>query len=115
MGSETAEIVCVVSTDPSLRRSLARWVLERSNQVASVKEADSLSSLPDGAIVLATATDCPPASSRRIVDAGGHVIVVAAYPSDSARADYEAAGAIYLAMSSDTGPLEDALNAAVRS
>lgn len=113
MGSEASATLCVVSTDPSLRRSLARWVGERAGFRFVVKELDSLADLPETCVVLTTATDCSPARADALVRKGCRLIVVAAYPSDAARVEYEAAGATYLAMSSDTGPLESAVLAAV--
>ncbi|MCZ2109290.1 MAG: hypothetical protein LC118_06960 [Dehalococcoidia bacterium] len=113
MGSESTPTLCVVSTDPSLRHSLARWVRERASLPLAIKELDSLSDIPLSCVVLTTAADCPPARADRLVRDGSRLIVVAAYPSDLAKAEYEAAGATYLAMSSDTGPLEHAVLAAV--
>jgi len=115
MGSEATPTLCVVSADPSLRRSLARWVDERAKLRFVVKEIDSLADMPAACVVLTTAADCSPARAAALVHRGCRIIVVAAYPSDAARHEYEAAGATYLAMSSDTGPLETAVLAAIPS
>lgn len=104
-----------MSADPSLRRSLARWVNERASLRFVVKEIDSLSDMPVACVVLTTAADCSPVRAAALVQRGCRIIVVAAYPSDMARKEYEAAGASYLAMSSDTGPLETAVLAAIPS
>ena len=83
MGSAATPTLCVVSADPSLRRSLARWVDERAKLRFVVKEIDSLADMPETCVVLTTAADCSPARAAALVQRGCRIIVVAAYPSES--------------------------------
>lgn len=67
-----------------------------------------------GCVVLSTTLDCPPGLCRSLADRDVHIVVLAAFPSETDRDAYVRSGASgYLPMDLDLTPLRELLESLV--